>query len=103
MRRRGPDDPAGWAFPSGHTTESTSVYVAVAYLIAETQAAWCTKVQLLAFALMIAFLIGISRIYQGVHWSTDVMSGWALGIAWLTITLTQSVAIALAPEAGSAQ
>src|ERR1700730_6873884 len=103
MRRRGPDDPAGWAFPSGHTTESTSVYVAVAYLIAETQAACRTKVQLLSFPLIISLLIGISRSYQGVHWSTDVMSGWPLGIAWLRITLTQSVAIALAPEAGSAQ
>ena len=90
MRRHGPDDPAGWAFPSGHTTESTSVYVALAYLIAETQAAWRTKVQLLAFALMVAFLIGISRIYLGVHWPTDVMSGWALGIAWLAVVFTSS-------------
>jgi membrane-associated phospholipid phosphatase len=80
----------GWAFPSGHTTESTSVYVALAYLIAETQAAWRTKVQLLAFALMVAFLIGISRIYLGVHWPTDVMSGWALGIAWLAVVFPSS-------------
>jgi membrane-associated phospholipid phosphatase len=80
----------GWAFPSGHTTESTSVYGALAYLIAETQATWRSKVQLLAFALMVVFLIGISRIYLGVHWPTDVMSGWALGVAWLAVVFTSS-------------
>ena len=43
--------------------ELTAVYGALAYLIAETQATWRAKIELLAFALMLAFLTGISRIY----------------------------------------
>src|SRR5271165_2948906 len=84
---------SGWAFPSSHTTQATAVYGAVAYLIAETQAAWRAKVPLLTLAGVAAFLIGVSRIYLGVHWPTDVMSGWALGVAWLAIVFTTSYAI----------
>ncbi|HYL97343.1 MAG TPA: phosphatase PAP2 family protein [Blastocatellia bacterium] len=79
---------AGWAFPSGHSVESTAVYGALAYLIAETQKDWRMKVGSLASAILISFLIGISRVYLGVHWLTDVVAGWALGFAWLAIVFT---------------
>lgn len=69
---------SGWAFPSGHTTQATAVYGAVAYLVAETQATWRARVPLLPLAGVVAFLIGVSRIYLGVHWPTDVLNGWCL-------------------------
>ena len=84
---------SGWAFPASHSTQATAVYGAVAYLIAETQAAWRAKVRLLAFAGAGAFLIGVSQIYLGLHWPTDVISGWALGVAWLALVFTTTYTI----------
>jgi len=49
-------------------------------------------VKILTYAIGIAapFLIGISRVYLGVHWPTDVVSGWALGWVWSAIVLASS-------------
>lgn len=80
----------GWAFPSAHSAESTAVYGALAYLLSQTQKDWKVKVSSLAFAVVIAFLTGVSRVYLGVHWPTDVMAGWALGSAWLAIVFTSA-------------
>jgi membrane-associated phospholipid phosphatase len=91
----------GFAFPSGHTIQSTAAYGALAYLIARIQRDWRAKVRSLTLGALIPFLVGVSRIYLGVHWPTDVMAGWALGSAWLAVVFTTSSIIehagALAP------
>jgi undecaprenyl-diphosphatase len=83
----------GFAFPSGHSTESTVTYGALGYLVAQAQTAWRAKVASVTIGALIAFLVGVSRIYLGVHWPTDVMAGWALGLAWLAIVFTTSSSI----------
>jgi undecaprenyl-diphosphatase len=59
------------AFPSGHAAYSTA-YVAVALL---------TRRALVAGAIIVALVIGLTRLYLRVHWATDVLAGWALGAA----------------------
>ncbi len=83
----------GFAFPSGHSTESTAAYGGLAYLVAQAQMDWRARVSSLTIGALIAFLVGVSRIYLGVHWPTDVMAGWALGSAWLAIVFTTSSTI----------
>ena len=83
----------GFGFPSGHSTESTAACGAIAYLIAQTQKEWPAKVASLTIGALIAFLVGVSRVYLGVHWPTDVIAGWALGCAWLAIVFTTSSTI----------
>lgn len=82
----------GYAFPSGHTTVS-AVYGALAYLLAKTRRHWQTKVAVWTTGGTIAFLIGISRVYLGVHWPTDVLGGWALAGVWLSILFTAASVI----------
>jgi undecaprenyl-diphosphatase len=83
----------GFAFPSGHSTESTVTYGALGYLVAQAQTAWRAKVASFTIGALIAFIVGVSRIYLGVHWPTDVIAGLALGSAWLAIVFTTSSSI----------
>lgn len=86
----------GWSFPSGHATESAAVYFGLAY-IAGNQTRPAIKTVLYAIALVAVCLIGISRVYLGVHWPTDVVCGWALGGAWSVIVLGASFTIQDSP------
>jgi len=70
------------SFPSGHAMLSAIVYLTLGALLARTQADPRVKVYLLCSAGMLAFIVGISRIYLGVHWPTDVLAGWAVGAGW---------------------
>lgn len=70
------------SFPSGHATSATLVYLSLGLLLSEAQNRKRDKVFFLASALFIAALIGISRVYLGVHWPSDVIAGWGLGAAW---------------------
>lgn len=70
------------SFPSGHAMLSAVVYLTLGALLARTQARTRVKVFLLASAAVLTVIVGISRIYLGVHWPTDVLGGWALGAAW---------------------
>lgn len=70
------------SFPSGHAMISAAVYLTLAALLARTQTRRRTRIYILAAALVITLLIGLTRIYLGVHYPTDVLAGWTAGAAW---------------------
>jgi len=82
----------GWSFPSGHATESAAVYWTLAYMFASTQHRRGIESMACAIAIAAPLLIGISRVYLGVHWPSDVIVGWALGGTWSAIALASSSA-----------
>lgn len=71
------------SFPSGHTVMATVVWLGLALLLGEAIGKCAARVWLVLGALAIAFLVGGSRIYLGVHWPSDVVESWGLGIAWV--------------------
>lgn len=70
------------SFPSGHAMVSAVVYLTLAALLARLVPEVRLKAYVLGVALLITWLIGLSRIYLGVHWPSDVAAGWAVGAAW---------------------
>jgi undecaprenyl-diphosphatase len=74
--------PGGYSFPSGHALESTAVYGLLALLALPYLRHKGAQTVLLLGSLLLAFAIGFSRLYLGVHYFTDVVAGWCLGLAW---------------------
>ncbi len=81
------------SFPSGHATMSPVVYLTLAAVLAAGTSDRRVKVLLLGSAALLVVAIGVTRVYLGVHWPTDVLAGWALGSA---IALAASYALLLA-------
>jgi undecaprenyl-diphosphatase len=73
------------SFPSGHAMAAAAVYLTLGALLVRTQKSRAVKIAIMSAAILIALLIGISRIYLGVHWPTDVIGGWLAGAAWALI------------------
>jgi|ERR1035438_65863 undecaprenyl-diphosphatase len=74
-----------FGFPSGHSMMSTIIYLSLASLIARLQVRWRDKIYIISVAIFLSFMIGISRIYLGVHYPTDVLGGWSLGLVWAAL------------------
>jgi undecaprenyl-diphosphatase len=86
-----------YSFPSGHTTGTTAVYGLAAVLIASRVQPDRRKWVYLGFGTLI-FLVGVSRVYLGAHFPTDVLGGWILGIVFVSILRTVTLTFAkLAP------
>jgi undecaprenyl-diphosphatase len=73
------------SFPSGHAMLATITYLTLGALLAQVMPRRREKAFVLAAAALLAAMIGASRIYLGVHWTTDVLAGWSLGAAWAMI------------------
>jgi undecaprenyl-diphosphatase len=77
---------SGWSFPSGHSSGSVVACGMLAYVVIRTAPRpWHLPALLVATAL--AFTVGSSRVFLQVHYATDVVAGFASGIAWLTICI----------------
>jgi undecaprenyl-diphosphatase len=70
------------SFPSGHSMMATLVYLTLAIVIARGQQSRRVKAYVIGIACGLALGVGVSRVYLGVHWPTDVLAGWALGSGW---------------------
>lgn len=73
------------SFPSGHAMLSAVTYLTLGALLAQAQERTSVRGYILGVAIVLTLLIGLSRIYLGVHWPTDVLAGWCLGAAWALI------------------
>ena len=70
------------SFPSGHSLMAAVVYLTLAVLVARTMPSRRLRVYVVALAILVTVAVGVSRVYLGVHWPTDVLAGWAAGGAW---------------------
>ncbi len=70
------------SFPSGHSMGSFVVYFTLAAVLARMVERRREKLFFVGLAAMLSFLIGLSRIYLGVHYPSDVLGGWAAGTVW---------------------
>jgi len=70
------------SFPSGHATVSAVVYLTLGLLLSEASVDRRLKALFVVLGVFITATVGISRIYLGVHYPTDVIAGWSVGLAW---------------------
>lgn len=73
------------SFPSGHSMMSAIVYITLGALLAQLVPTHRMRLYCLAVPLVITGLVGVSRVYVGVHYPSDVLAGWAAGLVWATI------------------
>jgi undecaprenyl-diphosphatase len=78
-------DVASSSFPSGHAMESAIIYLTLGAMLMRVAERRLTKLYCLGWALLLTFLVGISRVYLGVHYPTDVLAGWIMGFVWASI------------------
>jgi undecaprenyl-diphosphatase len=76
------------SFPSGHALQSAAVYLTLGVLMMRFAHRRIAKAYCIAVAAMATVLVGLSRVYIGVHYPTDVLAGWLIGLSWALLCWT---------------
>jgi len=77
----------GLSFPSGHALMSITFYGLLIYIVFKTFKSKAAKWTLISFLLVLILIIGFSRIYLRVHYTTDVIAGYCIGFLWLVLAV----------------
>jgi len=76
---------ASYSFPSGHSMLSALTYLTLGAILARSHERKLLKAYFLLLATFLTGLIGVTRVYLGVHWPTDVLAGWTAGAVWALV------------------
>jgi undecaprenyl-diphosphatase len=72
------------SFPSGHALLSAVVFLTLGAMLAQEAKGMALRIFVMSAAIGLMLIVGATRIYLGVHWTTDVLAGWSVGAAWAT-------------------
>lgn len=73
------------SFPSGHSMLAAVIYLTLGALLASFHSRRSTKAYLMGVAMFMTLVVGVSRVYLGVHYPTDVLAGWCAGLVWALV------------------
>jgi len=73
------------SFPSGHAMDSAIVYLTLGAMLMRLAERRITKIYCIGIAIFLTLIVGISRVYLGVHYPTDVAAGWMFGFFWASL------------------
>ena len=77
--------PGFHAFPSGHTAKTLCVYGLLCLLWMKATSSWLERIIALGILAFLALVVPLGRASMGVHWPTDILAGWLIGLVWLIV------------------
>lgn len=76
-----------FSFPSGHAAIAVTLYGFIAYILSENAKHWSVRISASVVTFYVIALIGVSRLYLGVHYFSDIVGGYLLGLLWLMMAI----------------